>query len=116
MLVIKKKSEIDPKLMDEGEAAGIKFFPAITARDGAPGFAMRLFEISPGGNTPKHAHSWEHEVFIVAGNGFVLEGNRKIPVEKEDFILVPQNQLHQFRAGEDGISFICVVPNEGQPD
>jgi len=101
MLVIKKKREITPKIMNDGKTSGIKFFPAITAKDGAPGFAMRLFEIDPGGNTPEHSHSWEHEVFIIGGNGFVLEGNRKIPVEKEDFILVPQDELHQFIAGDN---------------
>jgi quercetin dioxygenase-like cupin family protein len=116
MLVIKKKSEITPKILNDGEASGIRLFPALTAKDGAPAFAMRLFALDPRGNTPKHSHSWEHEVFIVGGDGSVIEGDKKIPVEKEDFILVPKDELHQFIAGNNGISFICVVPNEGQPD
>ena len=34
-----------------------------------PNFAMRLFDIAPGENTPYHQHPWEHEVFIVEGSG-----------------------------------------------
>lgn len=116
MLKIKKKNEFEPEIMNDGKTAGIKFFPMITRKDGAPNFAMRLFEVGPNGHTPKHSHDWEHEVFIVDGNGYVMKGDKEIPVEKDDFIFVPPEELHQFIAGEDGISFICVVPNKGQPD
>ena len=51
---IKKRSNTDPIIMDGGEVSGIKFFPMITEKDGAPNFAMRLFEIEPSGHTPKH--------------------------------------------------------------
>ncbi len=111
---IKKKTDIVPRIMDDGQASGVKAFPVLTANDGTPNFAMRLFEIKPNGHTPKHTHKWEHEVFIISGEGFVLQGEEKIPIEKEDFILVSPDELHQFLAGENGISMICVVPNEGQ--
>ncbi|GAH21484.1 unnamed protein product, partial [marine sediment metagenome] len=39
----------------------------------------------------------------------------KIEIGKDDFIFVEPSELHQFQAGEDGMSIICVVPNEGQP-
>ena len=29
--------------------------------DGADNFCMRIFELAPGGYTPRHAHPWEHE-------------------------------------------------------
>ena len=102
--------------MNDGKTRGIDFFPMITKKDGAPDFAMRLFEIKPNGHTPKHSHDWEHEVFIVSGNGYILRGNENIVIEKEDFIFIPAGEIHQFTAGDDGISFICVVPNRGQPE
>ena len=37
----------------------------ISKVDGAENFAMRLFEIQPGGHSPYHQHDWEHEVFIL---------------------------------------------------
>ena len=38
-----------------------------------------------------------------------------LAIEKDDFILVPPEMLHQFIAGENGMNMVCVVPNEGQP-
>ena len=35
---------------------------------GAPNFALRHFSVTPGGNTPRHSHDYEHEVFIVEGD------------------------------------------------
>jgi len=112
---IKKKGEINPVIMDGGEVSGIKFYPMITAEDGAPNFAMRLFEIGPNGHTPRHTHGWEHEVFIVSGNGHVFKDGQEIPIKKDTFLLVPKGELHQFVAGDEGMNMICVVPNEGQP-
>ena len=116
MIKIKKKVELSPNIMDGEEVSGIKFYPIITAKDGAPNFAMRLFEIDPNGYTPKHTHDWEHEVFIVSGSGYVFKDGREIPIEKDTFLLVPEGELHQFIAGEDGMNMVCIVPNKGQPD
>jgi quercetin dioxygenase-like cupin family protein len=113
---IKNKSDLEPIVMNDGQSSGIKFFPMITKKDGAPNFAMRLFEFSPSGHTPKHAHPWEHEVVILSGSGYVIEGDEKVPVAKEDFIIVPPGVLHQFMAGSEGMDMVCVVPNKGQPE
>lgn len=113
---IKKLSDFSPREVNDPDASGVRFFPMITAKDGAPGFAMRLFELGPGGNTPKHQHEWEHEVFIVQGNGKVFKEGSFLDIQEGDFIFVEPGELHQFKAGKDGISFICVVPNKGQPD
>lgn len=114
-MIIKKKKDFNPRIMEDDKSSGIKFYPMLTAKDGTPTFSMRLFEISPGGYTPRHQHSWEHEVYIIGGGGFVLKGEEKIEIGKDDFIFVEPSELHQFQAGEDGMSIICVVPNEGQP-
>ncbi len=113
---IKNKSYREPIIMDDGQSSGIRFFPMITKKDGAPNFAMRLFEIGPSGHTPKHSHPWEHEVVILSGSGYVIRGDEKTAVAKEDFILIPPDMLHQFIAGRKGMNMVCVVPNEGQPE
>lgn len=84
----------------------------ISKDDGAPGFAMRLFEVEPGGHSPLHSHDWEHEVYIVDGSGeIVFEGERK-KFEKGWFILVPPCREHQFvNTGDDVMRFLCLVPN-----
>lgn len=114
-MIIKKKKNFNPQIKEDDKMKGIKFYPMLTARDGTPNFAMRLFEIGPGGYTPRHQHRWEHEVYIISGGGFVIKCEEKIKIEKDDFIFVEPSELHQFQAGENGLSIICVVPNERHP-
>ena len=54
----------------------------ITKKDGAPSFAMRLFEIQPNGYTPLHQHDWEHEVFILEGNGITRDKEKEESLPK----------------------------------
>ena len=41
----------------------------ITEKDGAPNFNMRVITMEPGGQSPNHNHSWEHEMFVLSGKG-----------------------------------------------
>ena len=114
-MIIKKKRDFSPRIKEDDNMTGVKFYSMLTAGDGTPNFAMRLFEIDPGGYTPRHRHGWEHEIYIIKGDGYVVKGEEKIEIEQDDFIFVEPSELHQILAGENGISLICVVPNEGQP-
>ena len=87
--------------------------------DGAPNFALRSFEVEPGGHTPQHSHDYEHEVFVVSGEGTVLlEGERRA-IRGGDVIYVPADEEHQFRVvGDQPLKFLCLVPvdrNCGEP-
>jgi quercetin dioxygenase-like cupin family protein len=113
-MIIKKKKDYSPQIKENEDMKGVRFYPMLTAAEGTPNFAMRLFEIEPGGYTPKHSHDWEHEVYIIRGGGYVFKGDDKTKIEKDDFVFVEPSELHQFRAGENGMSIICVVPNKGQ--
>ncbi|MBM3709440.1 MAG: cupin domain-containing protein [Actinobacteria bacterium] len=112
---IKKRSELIKEEVSDINARSINFFPVITERDGAPNFSLRLFEIEPDGHTPYHNHDWEHEVYIIDGCGFINGENKKLRIEKSDFIFVEPGETHQFIAGESGLKMICIVPNKGQP-
>lgn len=79
--------------------------------DSAPNFAMRQFEVAPGGNTPRHSHDYEHEVFVVSGTGTVFLDGVDQNVRAGDVIYVPADEEHQFRAtGPDPLRFLCMVP------
>ncbi len=79
--------------------------------DGAPNFALRQFKVKPGGNTPRHSHDYEHEVFIVEGAGTVLLEGAERPIRAGDVIYVPADQEHQFKAHPvQGLRFLCLVP------
>jgi quercetin dioxygenase-like cupin family protein len=80
--------------------------------DAAPSFSMRQFEVAPGGHTPKHAHAYEHEVFVLEGTGVVLEGEREHALKPGSAVYVPPNQLHQFRnTGAGPLKFLCLIPH-----
>lgn len=84
----------------------------VGARDNAPNFAMRQFEVEPGGFTPKHQHPYEHEVYVLEGQGVVLEGETEHALSAGQVIYMPPNELHQFRnTGTTPMKFLCMVPN-----
>jgi len=105
-------AEFPAKKVEMDGADGAPIREMITARDGAPHFAMRMFEIAPGGHTPWHKHPFEHEVFILDGEA-VLEGEPESrPLRPGDAIFVPGNVMHQFRnTGPKTLRFLCLVPN-----
>ena len=72
---IDKSSNVSRSSVEMAGAEGVDIRRLVSRDDGAPNFAMRMFELAPGGHTPLHAHPHEHEVFIVEGEGvFVFEG------------------------------------------
>jgi quercetin dioxygenase-like cupin family protein len=89
----------------------------ITARDGAPNFAMRVFDVQPGGHTPLHQHDYEHEIFILEGQGEVTEGKRILSLEPGSVVFIRPDTPHQFRnPGEDVLRFICLIPLQPSDD
>lgn len=80
--------------------------------DGAPNFAMRQFEVAVGGFTPLHHHPYEHEIFVIEGQGTVREGDKEHPLQKGDVVLVKPDEVHQFRnTGDQPLKFLCLIPN-----
>ena len=83
----------------------------ISKKDGAKNFAMRLFELQPGGYTPLHQHDWEHEVFIVEGEGVAKDKTNERPFKHGDVFFVPSMEWHQFvNTGKQPLKFLCLIP------
>ena len=81
-------------------------------RDGTPNFAMRQFEVAPGGFTPRHSHPYEHEVFVLEGEGEVFEDAQPHPLRAGDVVFVKPDEVHQFRnTGGAPLKFLCLIPN-----
>ncbi len=83
----------------------------ISKDDGAENFAMRMFELQPGGHTPLHTHPHEHEVFVIEGEGsFVYEGQEH-HFEGDYAIFVPGGKEHQFKnTGKSILRMLCIIP------
>jgi quercetin dioxygenase-like cupin family protein len=80
--------------------------------DGAPSFAMRQFEVAPGGFTPRHFHPYEHEIYVVEGEGEVYEGDVPHSIRAGDVVLVKPDDVHQFKnVGDKPLKFLCLIPN-----
>ena len=95
-----------------GGAQGVKVRWLITKDMGAPNFAMRLFEVEPKGYSPLHEPSWEHEVFILEGDGVAFDGCTETPFKESDVVFVPAGDLHQFKnTGVKTLKFLCLIPN-----
>lgn len=103
---------VEPKDADEG-AEKVKVRWLITKEMGAPTFAMRLFEVQPGGHSPFHNHPWEHEVFIFEGEGSILGERGQTKFKQGDVVFVLPNEKHQFKNNGKGLlRFLCLVPIE----
>jgi quercetin dioxygenase-like cupin family protein len=103
----------DVEAKDAGEGTfKLKVRWLITKDIGAPTFAMRLFEMKPGGYSPLHSHDWEHEVFILEGEGAVIGGSEQRRFKPGDAVFIPPNEKHQFRnTGKKLVKFLCLVPH-----
>lgn len=79
--------------------------------EGVPNFVMRLFEVGPGGRTPNHVHEWEHEVFVLEGEGVAESETGERRIGPGIALYVPPGERHGFvNTGNGTLRFICVVP------
>ncbi|MFW9935979.1 MAG: cupin domain-containing protein [Candidatus Thorarchaeota archaeon] len=78
---------------------------------GARTFAMRRFEVQPGGEIPLHGHEADHEIYILSGQGVAFTPEQEVPIEADMFLYVPPHEKHGYRnTGETPLVFICVIP------
>jgi quercetin dioxygenase-like cupin family protein len=104
-------TEVELETPEEEGIKDMKVRWLIAKKDGAKNFAMRLFEIQPGGYTPLHQHDWEHEVFVLEGNGVERDKTKDVPFKQGDVFYVPPMEWHQFvNNGEDVLKIICLIP------
>jgi quercetin dioxygenase-like cupin family protein len=108
---IKQYTEAEATHFDNEAAKGVAARVVIGKIDSASNFYMRVFEISPGGHTPKHAHDWEHEMFVHAGEGEIFGNNQWHPLQPGKVVFIPPNEVHQMRnIGRDKLVVVCLVP------
>ncbi|RKY94098.1 MAG: cupin [Candidatus Hydrothermota bacterium] len=111
MAIVKPYRDVPAEAVSDSGAKATFIRWLISKKEGAPNFAMRLFEVEPGGYTPFHEHPWEHEVFVLEGKGKLVLEKEEIPFEKEYFIFVPPDEKHQFKnTGDSILRFLCIIP------
>ncbi len=102
--------DVEAVKAEEG-ASKLKVRWLITKEMGAENFAMRLFEMDPGGNSPLHDHPWEHEVFILQGEGILNSEEGENRFKEGDVIFISPDEKHQLKnTGEKTVKFLCLIP------
>ncbi len=103
--------ELEDVNVEGAKGAHIRWL--ISQKDNAPNFALRMFEIEVGGQTPFHKHPWEHEVFVLEGNGALVTDLGEKEFKRYDVIYVDPSTNHQFKnIGETTMKFLCIIPHE----
>lgn len=91
---------------------GVRLRWVVSRRDGAPRYAMRVFEVGPGGEIPLHHHWYEQEMYVLEGQGTIGDGLSERALAPGDVIYVPPDHPHQMRnTGNGTLRFICVIPH-----
>ncbi|MCG3180690.1 MAG: hypothetical protein BIFFINMI_03053 [Phycisphaerae bacterium] len=110
---VKKVGDVPEQAMTQ-DCSGVKMRWLVGQDDGAPNFAMREFTVAPGGHTPHHEHPWEHECYILSGEGEVLDGKGNAnPVKAGDSLFIPGSEMHQFRnTSGKPLKFLCMIPHQ----
>lgn len=84
--------------------------------DGAGHFCLRVLEFSPGAQTLRHSHPWEHEIFVYAGAGEVYGHRGWSAMPTGSVVFIPGLEEHQIRnPGEEPLVIVCLVP-AGAPE
>lgn len=106
-------NEVKGTQSESGKAKGVTVRVVIGKGDGADNFSMRIFDIAPGGNTQKHSHDWEQEMFVHSGEGEVYGNGHWNPVKPGDVVFIPNNEEHQARnSGNKPLVIVCLVPSK----
>ena len=78
--------------------------------EGAPNFEMRYFSLTGDISTDWHSHQWEHQVFVIQGQGKCRTSEKEIELRPGDAVFVPPGEEHHFICSGEKFDFICVVP------
>ncbi|MEE8391395.1 MAG: cupin domain-containing protein [Anaerolineae bacterium] len=93
------------------EMQGVSVRWLIGPAEMAPNFALRYFEIEPGGWSSLDRHTHDHGVVILRGRGQVLLGEETFEISFGDVVYIPPHEAHQFKnIGDEALGFLCVIP------
>lgn len=108
-MLVRKFVDVAPQPVAEAEGVTVRWL--IGEKDGAHNFHMRLFELQPAAQTPWHQHPWEHEVFVLEGEGIVKSEQGEHIITAGSVVFVQPNEYHQFKAHpEKPLKFLCLIP------
>jgi quercetin dioxygenase-like cupin family protein len=109
-MLIRSWHNVESRICDSDDAEGVKVRVLLGREQGAPRFTLSLYEVEPGGYTPFQATVWEHEMFVLEGRGVLKDRDQEHELGPGDAVLVPPGEMHQVRAEDGPLRFLCLAP------
>jgi len=84
---------------------------------GVSAFGINQMTFAPGGAGSLHDESatGQEEVYLVlAGGGTMAVDGEEVPLRPGSYVFVPPGTERQVRAGDDGLSYVCVGSPPGR--
>jgi quercetin dioxygenase-like cupin family protein len=80
----------------------------VGAEHGAQKFYLRHYDLAPDVTTPLDRHVYEHELFVLNGEGKYLCDGEETPIKTGDAIWIRSNQRHQIiNTGPGRMQLLC---------
>lgn len=113
-MIIKKLGEIP--LEDMSGYDNISKQIVLGPKDGSKEIVVRYFSQKPGAKSPYHTHPFPHLVYIVSGQGMLMDSNgNKYVLGAGDHVYINDNEKHCFEnIGKKPFDFYCTVPIRGE--
>lgn len=97
-------------------AEKVKVRYLVDERQGSERFALRLYTVEKGGHTPLDQHEYEHQVYVLSGQGLLKQskenGQAHRTLHAGDAVFIPSNGVHQFiNERDEPFEFLCVKGN-----
>ena len=100
------------QVSEEPAGAGKTIRWVIGEPDGAPNFALRVIEFQPGAVFDTHHHPFEHEIFVLEGEGIAHGPEGEVAMRPGVALYIPPDEPHGYRnVGAEPLRFICVIPH-----
>ncbi len=102
--------------MGKKDAEKVKVQYLVDERQGSERFALRLYTVEKGGHTPLDQHEYEHQVYVLSGQGLVKQSKENPQALRTlragDTVFIPSNAVHQFiNERDEPFVFLCVKGN-----
>jgi len=115
-VLIKRIDEVAAVKVDVAGAEKTTVRVVFGPKDAAPTFALRQFELAPGGCTPFHTHPWEHQIVVLQGQIELRTDTGSTALDVGQAVMIMPDEKHQFRncsQSETG-KMLCLIPVQFQ--
>lgn len=110
---IKRSSAASTSLIEEDGAKGVSLqWLSQDNLEKSPKFCMRKVFIEKNGCTPGRQTSWEHQIYILAGDGKLIEKTKERHVSAGDIIIIKENIFFKLEnVGYETLVYLDIVPS-----